>query len=302
MKTRLKTRALLPIAGVGLLLLGTAWLAQAGITIIRADGHICTSGTIDAQNGAVTPDDASCSAPPPAGSLTLTVVKTGTGAGTVTGTGFSCDPDCTESYPEGTAINVTLTASPETGSTFTGWSGAGCTGTGICTVATTITSSLTVTATFTADAPPPGSCGALPPDVIVVDTGSIATTWPQQTFLPLPPKITAFKVTIPAGFTQEGNFTATKTSAAARSKLLVVSTCPGVLAPVGGQAACVKYSLESSMVRMSGNSAASSSYCKLTPNNIYYVNAVSKQALTDTGYTCTTTTNCSFYATRSAPY
>ncbi|MFZ5654636.1 MAG: InlB B-repeat-containing protein [Pseudomonadota bacterium] len=288
--------------GAGLLLLGAAWLAQAAVTIIRAsDGYICTDGTINT-NGTVTPVDASCSAPPPPGSFSLTVAKAGTGTGTVTGTGFNCGGDCTESYPEGTAIDVTLTAAAAAGSTFTGWSGAGCSGTGTCTVATTITSNLSVTATFTADAPPPGSCGTTPPDVTVVDTGSISTYWAQQTFLPLPVQITAFKVTVPAGFNQEGNFTATKTSAASKSKLLVVSTCPGVLEPVGGQASCVKYALESSMVRISGNSAASSSYCKLTPGNTYYVNAVSKTKLTDTAYTCTTTTNCSFYASRSAPY
>ena len=134
--------------GAGLLLLGAVWLAQAAITITRADGWICTSGTIDAQSGTVTPDNASCSDPGGGSSFNLTVTKPGNGSGTVTGNGFSCGADCTESYPGGTAINVTLTASPATGSTFTGWSGAGCTGTGTCTVATTITSSLTVTATF----------------------------------------------------------------------------------------------------------------------------------------------------------
>src|SRR5213079_2684458 len=42
---------------------------------------------------------------------------------------------------------VTLTATPATGSTFTGWSGGGCSGTGPCTV--TIAAPTTVTATFT---------------------------------------------------------------------------------------------------------------------------------------------------------
>lgn len=301
MKTRFETRAF-RTTSVGLLLLGAAWLAQAAVTIIRAsDGYICTEGTINT-NGTVTPVDASCSAPPPTGTFSLTVSKSGTGTGTVTGTGFNCGGDCTESYPADTPISVTLTAAAATGSTFTGWSGAGCTGAGTCTVAQAISANLNVTATFTADAPPPGSCGTLPPDVTVVDTGSISTTWPQQTFLPLPAQITAFKVTIPAGFSQEGNLSAIKTTAAARSKLLIVSTCPGVLEPVGGQASCSKYALENSTVRMSANSAASPSYCKLTAGQTYYVNAVSKTALTDTVYSCTTTTNCSFYGSRSAPY
>lgn len=300
MKTRLKTRALLPIAGVGLLLLGTAWLAQAGITIIRADGYICTSGTIDAQNGAVTPDGASCSAPPAPGSLTLTVDTTGTGAGTVTGTGFSCDPDCTESYPEGTAINVALTASPATGSTFTGWSGAGCTGTDICTVATTITSSLTVTATFTADPPPAGACGALPANTVVIDTGSITSAWPQTTNIVAPQQITAFKITVPSGFAKRNNFNVAKSSSGLKSKLVVVSTCPGVLTPVGGTY-CGLAGTDTTTIRMSGKSSDPSYYCKLAPG-VYYANAVSKNALTDSTYNCSTPTNCSFYANRNAPY
>jgi hypothetical protein len=43
---------------------------------------------------------------------------------------------------------VTLTATPETGSVFSGWSGGGCSGTGTCTV--TMSSEKAVSATFTA--------------------------------------------------------------------------------------------------------------------------------------------------------
>lgn len=233
------------------------------------------------------------------GPLNLTVTKAGGGLGAVTSTGINCGDgtpgDCTEAYP--TVTSVLLTAAPGTGATFAGWSGGGCSGTAL-TCAVNMNDSKAVTATFNAA----GACGPLPPDVTVVDTGSISTTWPQQIFLPLPAQITAFKVTVPAGFSQKGNFTATKTSAASKSKLLVVSTCPGVLEPVGGQSSCVVYSLESSLLRMTGNAAASSYYCKLTPGNTYYVNAVSKTKLTDTVLSCTSTTNCSFYASRSAPY
>jgi hypothetical protein len=77
----------------------------------------------------------------------LTVTKAGTGAGAVTSspTGINCGTDCTEAYTNGTV--VTLTAAAAAGSTFSGWSGGGCTGTGTCAV--TITSAITVTATFT---------------------------------------------------------------------------------------------------------------------------------------------------------
>ena len=82
--------------------------------------------------------------------VTLFVSKGGTGSGTVTSSspGINCGADCQETYTAGQM--TTLTATPATGSTFTGWSGAGCTGTGPCTV--TMTAATTVTAMFTLDA------------------------------------------------------------------------------------------------------------------------------------------------------
>ena len=76
----------------------------------------------------------------------LTVSKTGTGTGTLTSSpgGISCGSNCSASFSSGS--QVTLTASPDTGSTFAGWSGA-CSGTGACIV--TLNSATTVAATFT---------------------------------------------------------------------------------------------------------------------------------------------------------
>jgi len=80
------------------------------------------------------------------GQKTLTVTKSGSGSGKVTSSpsGIDCGSDCSESYNQGTS--VTLTATPDSGSTFSGWSGGGCSGTGSCRV--TMNSNLTVTATF----------------------------------------------------------------------------------------------------------------------------------------------------------
>jgi hypothetical protein len=78
---------------------------------------------------------------------TLTLTKDGTGAGTVTSSpaGINCGSTCSSSFAQGTL--VTLTATPSGGSTFTGWSGSGCSGTGACQV--TMDEAKAVTATFT---------------------------------------------------------------------------------------------------------------------------------------------------------
>ena len=65
------------------------------------------------------------------------------GSGTVNGTGISCGSDCNHTYNSGTSIN--LTATPASGYSFTGWSGA-CSGTGSCSIS--MTSNRSVTAKF----------------------------------------------------------------------------------------------------------------------------------------------------------
>ncbi|MBK7001893.1 MAG: DUF1566 domain-containing protein [Rhodoferax sp.] len=79
------------------------------------------------------------------GSFVLAVSKNGTGTGTVIGSaaGIDCGSTCSAALASGTS--VTLTATPATGSTFTGWSGA-CSGTGTCTVS--MGAAQNVTATF----------------------------------------------------------------------------------------------------------------------------------------------------------
>ena len=81
--------------------------------------------------------------------VTLTVKKNGTGTGTVSGDTINCGSTCTEpltltstSYPM-----VALTATPDPNSTFTGWSGGGCSGTAN-PCAVTMDAAQTVTASF----------------------------------------------------------------------------------------------------------------------------------------------------------
>ena len=84
----------------------------------------------------------------------LSILSGGSGVGTITRSPLGSDGGCSTGpsacqvqYERGTV--VTLTARSQAGSFFAGWSGAGCSGTGSCTV--TMSSSQQVTATFEAE-------------------------------------------------------------------------------------------------------------------------------------------------------
>ena len=78
--------------------------------------------------------------------VTLTVTKSGLGTGTVTSnpSGVNCGSTCSAPFSIGT--QVTLTPTPQPGSTFGGWIGGGCSATGQCVV--TMSISLGVQAVF----------------------------------------------------------------------------------------------------------------------------------------------------------
>ncbi len=80
--------------------------------------------------------------------FTLSLSKSGSGFGVVASipSGINCGGDCAEDYIQNT--QVTLTATPDLGSVFTGWSG-GCSGTGVCQV--TMSAAQSVTAAFFKD-------------------------------------------------------------------------------------------------------------------------------------------------------
>lgn len=87
----------------------------------------------------------------------LTVVKAGSGSGSVTcKVGVGATGPCATAYDEGTKI--TLAASASAGSSFAGWSGGGCSGTGACTI--TLGADTSVTATFKLN--PPSTCENTP--------------------------------------------------------------------------------------------------------------------------------------------
>jgi len=91
--------------------------------------------------------DPDCSGDPAClATYTLSTVKLGTGLGDVSSvpSGINCGPDCMEVYTEGTS--VTLSATPDGTSIFSGWTGGGCSGTGDCIF--TINNDTSISATF----------------------------------------------------------------------------------------------------------------------------------------------------------
>ena len=109
----------------------------------------------------------------PSGGFDLAVTRAGTGAGSVASSpaGINCGTDCSESYAVGTV--VTLAATPAPGATFSGWSGAGCSGTEPCiltgngsmVVNATFTATTPATSTLTASKTGPGTITSSPPGI-----------------------------------------------------------------------------------------------------------------------------------------
>jgi len=92
---------------------------------------------------------------------TLSVAKSGPGSGIVSSSpaGLSCGPDCEAIFATGTRVILTATATA--GSTFAGWSGGDCSGTGPCEF--TLDGDTHVTAVFDSTSGGGGGGSATPP-------------------------------------------------------------------------------------------------------------------------------------------
>lgn len=119
--------------------------ASPGSTFVTWGGGGCSgTGTCTVTMGSAETVAAEFKAKPP--TYALTVTKAGNGSGTVTSSpaGIACGSACSQDYTGGTLVTLTAVAAP--GSTFAGWSGDGCSGTGVC--ALTTNADATVTASF----------------------------------------------------------------------------------------------------------------------------------------------------------
>ena len=107
--------------------------------------------------------------------VTLTVNRNGPGTGSVSSSpdGISCGATCSAGFDYG--AQVTLTATPDHGSAFTGWSGGVCSGTGTCEV--TLTADTTIWANFASTptltvAKAGGGSGTVSSDIGGIDCGA----------------------------------------------------------------------------------------------------------------------------------
>ena len=126
---------------------GVSHVYEGIVLAVRGNEEFFFSGSLDEvrmYDRVLTPDEViQLAVPNPA---VLTVMATGSGTGHITSepSGLNCDSDCDKPYPLGSV--VTLTATPDANSVFSGWQGGGCDGVGDCAI--TLDEDITVVAVF----------------------------------------------------------------------------------------------------------------------------------------------------------
>jgi uncharacterized delta-60 repeat protein len=128
----------------------TAGTATCTTSSLTAGSHsIAASYSGDATYNAATSNTVTQTVSAP-GQFTLSISKSGSGTVTSSPAGINCGATCSAAFDAGTV--VTLSAVADSGFTFAGWTGGGCSGTAGCTV--TMNAAATVTASFSATSNP----------------------------------------------------------------------------------------------------------------------------------------------------
>jgi len=269
----------------------------AAVTVIvdgRSVGNLQTFTFQDEVLNITTTDGATDPGDPDPDQYRLTVTKSGSGIVTSNPARINCGSTCSSNFNQGQT--VTLTAQPQSGWRFTGWSGCASASNQNCTV--TMSQARTVTATFTQETAGNG-CPDFP------NTTEFETPLMQQRFnrtgvlRPAPNDVYAFKITAPSS-NANARFSATATSASPAAKLLSVSQCPGDVGRDfndGIRGACWNISGEATSLTLTTNQSADPRFwCILQPGRNYYINASSNAGIDTTTKTCTSSDRCSFYA------
>ncbi len=150
--------------------------------------------------------------------IDLSIIKTGDGSGGVTSNpaGIDCGNSCFASFDYNTTVS--LTAAAAAGSTFTGWSGSGCSGTDACTISIKGAMSVTANFTLTHTATPTSTSTATPtgtktatPTATVTDTPTPTATRTQTVTATQTPTRTQTRTTTSTA-TSTGTHTSTRTA------------------------------------------------------------------------------------------
>lgn len=194
----------------------------------------------------------------------LTVSTSGSGDVSFNPSGTVCGTGC-RTFASGTS--VTLTASADSGSNFSGWSGA-CGGTSS-TCQVTMNGTRSVSAAFEEES----SGGGDPaPDGVIVKDASWPSI-PRETFFLRPGEILALKVQTGSSGSAVGTINTAKTTNAGGTRLVTLSTEPGDFnksgpcIEKGGEVANMSWTTIQNLP-----AAYEPYYCKIQPNSTYYIN------------------------------
>jgi len=272
----------------------------AAVTVIvdgRSVGNLQTFTFQDEVLNITTTDGATDPGDPDPDQYRLTVTKSGSGIVTSNPAGINCGSTCSSNFNQGQT--VTLTAQPQSGWRFTGWSGCTSVSNQNCTV--TMSQARTVTATFTQETSGDGNNCPNFSNVVRIDTPLMASRYNRQIQRPNPNDIFAYEFV--ALSNAQASFDVFITSSSRFGKFLSVSECAGdvkqTVEAAKPQGACWGVSPEGATLTLSTDPSADQRfYCILVPGKTYYFNVSSDLTIdpNDNRKSCTTTDNCSFYA------